>query len=251
MHKTRVIPVVLLTGYNVVKSIQFKTYRTIGNPVAVARVYDARNVDELILLDIRASQEGRMPACDIVSDITSECFMPLTVGGGVKSLAHAEALLRSGADKVSLNSGAIDDPELINALSREFGAQCVVTSIDALMTPDGYRLATSGGRKATSIDVCSWARECEARGSGEILLTSVERDGTMSGYALDLIEAVSGAVRIPVIASGGAGTPSDCVGAMKAGANAVAAASMFHFTKVTPIEVKRELRLMGFATRIV
>ncbi|MDK9723674.1 MAG: imidazole glycerol phosphate synthase cyclase subunit [Sterolibacteriaceae bacterium MAG5] len=250
MHKTRVIPVVLLTGYNVVKSIQFKTYRTIGNPVAVARVYDARNVDELILLDIRASPEERMPACDIVSDITSECFMPLTVGGGVKSVAHAEALLRSGADKIAINSGGLADPSLIKALSREFGAQCVVVSIDAVSTSDGYLVATDGARQTTTLDARDWARKCEALGAGEILLTSVEKDGTMSGYDLDLVKAISASVRIPVIASGGAGLPSHCVGAISSGAAAVAAASMFHFTKITPQEVKEELQREGFPTRL-
>lgn len=252
MLKTRVLPVILLTGYNVVKSIQFGTFRTLGNPITVCRIYDARGVDELVLLDIRATLEDRQPNLEIVADITNECFMPLTVGGGVKTMQHARDLLRHGADKVAINTSAVENPELITELSTELGAQCVVVSIDAKLQPDGtYRVATHSGSRVTELRVDEWAAEVERRGAGEILLNSIDRDGTMKGYDVDLIRLVTSRVTIPVVACGGAGIPNHCSSAILDGkADAVAAASIYHFTRTTPQEVKEDLGAHGIPVRL-
>jgi cyclase len=252
MLKTRVMPVVLLTGYNVVKSVNFGVFRTLGNPITVCRIYESRGVDELILLDIRATPEARVPQVDIIRDISGECFMPLTVGGGIKTVEQARLLLRNGADKIAINTSAVESPELITAISKEFGAQCCVISIDVKLEADGrYQVYTHGGKTPAGLDPVAWAKEVEKLGAGEILLNSIDRDGTMTGYDLNLISQVSAAVKLPVVAVGGAGTPNDCVTAIRdGGATAAAAASMFHFTSHTPKIVKEHLYEAGIAVRL-
>jgi imidazole glycerol-phosphate synthase subunit HisF len=247
-----VLPVVLLTGYNVVKSVRFSSFRTLGNPITVCRIYDARGVDELVLLDIRATPENRQPNLEIISDITSECFMPLTVGGGVKTLKHARDLLRYGADKVTINTAAVENPDLITELSRELGAQCVVVSIDAKRQPDGsYFAVTNSGTKVTGLRVEECAKEAARLGAGEILLNSIDQDGTMEGFDIDLIKLVTSKVQIPVVACGGAGKPEHFAPVVLEGdADAVAAASIYHFTRTTPNDVKAVLRSHGIPVRI-
>lgn len=244
MLKTRVLPIVLLTGYNVVKSIKFSTFRTLGNPITVSRVYDSRGVDELVLLDIRATTEDRGPNIEIISDIAGECFMPLTVGGGIKTVEQAREIIRSGADKISINTAAVENPQLIEDLSKEFGAQCVVVSIDCKKNPDGTTsVYTHSGKKKTDLDPIQWAKGAEQRGAGEILLNSIDQDGIMKGFDIELIKSITAAVKIPVISCGGAGEPKDFLSAIKeGGASAVAAASIFHFTSNTPKSVKEYLR---------
>lgn len=252
MLKTRVMPIVLLNGYNVVKSIQFSTFRVLGNPITVSQVYESRGVDELVLLDIKATVEKRGPNTDIINDISSECFMPLTVGGGIDSVSQVREIIRSGADKVSINTAAVERPELIREIAREFGAQCVVASIDVRKEVDGsYFVYTHAGKVKTNLEAAAWAHELELLGAGEILLNSVDQDGTMKGYDLDLIKKVCGQVRVPVIACGGAGELKDFSAAIKTGgADAVAAASIYHFTSETPKSVKEFLRKEGVPVRL-
>jgi cyclase len=252
MLKTRVIPVVLLNGYNVVKSIQFRVFRNLGSPITVSRIYDSRGVDELVLLDIKATIHNQEPAIDIIADISTECFMPLTIGGGIKTIEHARALLANGADKVAINSEAVQSPEFITALASEFGAQCVMVSIDVKKNASGKRTVhTHAGTRATELDPVKWAVKSEERGAGEILLTSIDQDGTMKGYDLELIERVCQAVSIPVIASGGAGNYEHMHQVLAQGkASAVAAASIYHFTEQTPLGAKQYLQEKGIPVRL-
>lgn len=251
MLKHRVMPLVLLTGYNVVKSIQFGTYRTLGNPITVCRVYESRGVDELLLLDIRATTEKRGPGLDIIRDIAGECFMPLTVGGGIRTLEQAREILRNGADKVAINSAAIANPALIAEISQEFGAQCCVVSIDVKLHDDGrYEVYSHGGKQPTGLDPVNWAREADSRGAGEILLNSIDRDGMMQGYDLPLLRSVADVISTPLIAAGGAGEPRHFTDAfIEAKVDAVAAGSIYHFTSHTPRSVKTELAVHGIPVR--
>lgn len=247
MLKTRVIPCLTVKSQKLVKSVQFDEYRNIGSYIAAVRVFNARDVDELVFLDLDARTHGiQVP---LLEEVTKECFMPVTLGGGVSSIADVQSLLAAGADKVAINSASFDHPELIEAAARRFGNQCVVASIDVKKTADGYRVFSQGGAINTGRDATSWAREMESRGAGEIFLTSIDRDGMMEGYELDLIRAVSGAVRIPVIASGGAGVPEHCVEAVRSGATAVCAASMFQYTQATPHAAKEAFRRCGIPAR--
>lgn len=252
MLKTRILPIVLLTGYNVVKSIQFSVFRTLGNPITVSRVYDSRCVDELVLLDIRATIEKRSPNLEIISDISSECFMPLTVGGGITTVEQAREILRYGADKVVINTAAVENPALISALSQDFGSQCVVVSIDAKRIDDGsYRVCTHSGKQVTELVPDSWAVEAERLGAGEIIINSIDRDGTMEGFDVELISSVTSKVRIPVVAAGGAGKLEDFAEVIVgSGAKAIAAASLYHFTSITPMMVKEYLQERGIPTRL-
>ncbi len=252
MLKTRILPVVLLTGYNVVKSIQFTTFRTLGNPITVSRIYDTRGVDELVLLDIRATNEGRGPSIEIISDISSECFMPLTVGGGIKTVEQVREIIRNGADKIAINTAAVESPEFIAAISKEFGAQCVVVSIDAKKNSDGtYSVFTHSGKNKTNLNPVDWAQKIEKLGAGEILLNSIDQDGVMKGYDIELIKSVTSKVNIPVVACGGAGVTTDFIHAIRnGGASAVAAASIYHFTSTTPRNVKETLREAGIPVRL-
>ncbi|PIR82450.1 imidazole glycerol phosphate synthase subunit HisF [Candidatus Kaiserbacteria bacterium CG10_big_fil_rev_8_21_14_0_10_59_10] len=248
MLKVRVIPCLTIKDHKLVKSVRFRDHRNIGNYVAAVRVFNARDVDELIFLDLDAGKRGIERW--IVEAVTKECFMPVTLGGGVKTVEDVQLLLSAGADKVAMNSAVLECPRLIAEASRRYGSQCVVVSIDVRMVHAGWRVFTHGGSADGGKDAVSWAKEVEDLGAGEILLNSIDLDGTMEGYDTELIRAVADAVRIPVIALGGAGIPGDCVKAVQAGASAVAAASMFQYTQVTPNVIKRALADVGFPARI-
>jgi len=249
MLRHRVIPVVLLDGYSVVKTIKFDVRRNLGNPITVARIYNTRNVDELILLDIDASKEGRKIDLVTIEDIARECFMPLCVGGGLGSVEDIAGALAKGADKVALNTEAHKTPSLVREASRTFGAQCIVVSVDVKKNDDiGYQVYLHGGLEFSK-PLVEWLPEIEALGAGEILLNSVDLDGTMTGYDQELIKMASGLVEIPVIAAGGASTPEDCARAIRSGASAVGVSSIFHFTNHTPDDIKAGLHEAGLPVR--
>jgi cyclase len=236
----------------VVKGVKFQQLRDAGDPVESARAYDAQGADELVFLDITASSDNRGIMHDVVAATAEHCFMPLTVGGGLRSVPDIEAMLRSGADKVSLNTAAIKNPDLIRAASDRFGAQCIVLAIDAKREPDGksWRVYTHGGRNPTELDAVAWARRATELGAGEILLTSMDADGMLTGYDCALTRAVSDAVSVPVIASGGAGQLSHFADALDQGrASAVLAASLFHFGTLTIPQVKTYLSERGVPVR--
>lgn len=251
MLKVRVIPTMLWKDVGLVKGTGFDSWRRTGTLLPAVKVYNTRQVDELILVDIMATREGRLPDYEVINDIAAECFVPFTVGGGIREVSHVRDLLRAGADKVCINTSAFGDPGLIRDAAAKFGAQCIVASIDAKRRPGGgFECWSHSGTRATGVDAVEWARTVEGLGAGEILITSVERDGTMQGYDLDLVKAVAQAVKIPVIASGGAGKYEDMEAAVRvAGASAVAAASIFHFTEQTPLEAKTYLGGRGIPVR--
>jgi cyclase len=252
MLKTRVMPTLLHKDLGLVKGVRFDSWRRVGSAMQAVKVYNMREVDELVFLDIAATREGRAPDYELVDDLADECFMPLTVGGGVRTLEHFERLLKVGADKVAVNTALVERPQIVAEAAATFGAQCVIASIDAFRSPDGaLEVLTRSGTARTGRDPVDLAVEAQDRGAGEVLLTSVDRDGTMEGYDLELIGAVAAAVTIPVIASGGAGEYRHMAEALlDGGASAVAAASMFHFTEQTPLEAKHHLRDCGVAVRI-
>lgn len=251
MLKVRIMPTLLYKDVGLVKGVGFDSWRRIGSAMQTVKVYNLRQVDELVLLDIRATLDGRGPDLAAVDELADECFMPLTVGGGVRTIDDVHALLMVGADKVSMNTAAIEKPELIREVADRFGSQCAVVSIDARRQSDGtYEVFTHAGTRDTGLDPVTVARNAERMGAGEILLTSIDHDGAMDGYDLDLTLMVTAAVQLPVIASGGAGTYQDMADVLGQGhASAVAAASMFHFTEQTPLEAKRYLGELGFAVR--
>ena len=251
MLKVRVIPCLDVKDGRVVKGVQFVALRDAGDPVEQAAAYDAAGADELMFLDITASHEGRRAILDVVARTADVCFMPLSVGGGVRSAEDARALLRAGADKVSVNTAAVEDPDLVPRCADAFGSQAVVAAVDARRTGDGWRVFTYGGRRDTGLDAVDYARSAAERGAGEILLTSMDRDGAKTGYDLDLLKAVTAAVGIPVIASGGAGHAGHLVEAVKVGgADAVLAASIFHFGEVTIGEAKAAMAAAGVEVRL-
>jgi cyclase len=252
----RVIPCLDVDAGRVVKGVNFRDLRDAGDPVELAARYDAEGADELTFLDITASSGGRATMYDVVARTAGQVFIPLTVGGGVRSCDDVDALLRAGADKVSLNTAAIARPELLAEASRRFGSQCVVLSVDARRvpsgsapTPSGFEVTTHGGRQGTGIDAVSWARRAVDLGAGEILLNSMDADGTKEGFDTELIRLVRAAVTVPVIASGGAGALSHFPPAIEAGADAVLAASVFHFGTLRIGEVKATLRAAGYPVR--
>ncbi|MFG6193878.1 imidazole glycerol phosphate synthase subunit HisF [Nonomuraea sp. JJY05] len=248
----RVIPCLDVDAGRVVKGVNFENLRDAGDPVELARRYDEEGADELTFLDITASSGERETMLDVVRRTAEQVFIPLTVGGGVRSVEDVNRLLRGGADKVSLNTAAIARPELLTEASRRFGAQCVVLSVDARRapgTPSGFEVTTHGGRRGTGIDAVEWAARGEELGVGEILLNSMDGDGTLDGYDLEMLRAVRAAVRVPVIASGGAGRLEDFPPAVAAGADAVLAASVFHFGTLKISEVKDTLRMAGHPVR--
>ena len=251
MLATRIIPCLDVKDGRVVKGINFVDLVDAGDPVEQARVYNDAGADELCFLDITASHEGRGTIHDVVRRTAAECFMPLTVGGGVRSADDFRKLLLAGADKVSVNSSAVADPELLGQAASRFGSQCVVLAIDARRGGNGvFEVFTHGGRRPTGIDAVEWARDGVDKGAGEILLTSMDADGTRDGYDIELTRAVSDAVRVPVIASGGAGNAKHMVEAVRDGAaSAVLAASIFHFGDLTVDEVKRAMQEQGLAVR--
>jgi len=251
MLKTRVMPTLLYKDLGLVKGVAFDSWRRVGSVMQSIKVYNMREVDELVFLDITATAEGRSPDFELVDDIADECFMPLTVGGGITTIEDVRRLLAVGADKVSLNTSAVRNPDLIEQTASTFGAQCVVASIDAVRRSDGtHEAVISSGTEATGRDPADLAVELESRGAGEILLTSIDRDGTMAGYDLDLLRTVADRVTVPVIASGGAGSYEHMAEAIESGASAVAAASIFHFTEMTPLEAKRFLSTRGVPVRL-
>jgi len=245
--KVRVIPTLLHKGFGLVKGAQFDSLRAVGSPMQAIKVYNLRNVDELVFLDVGASLEGRGPDLDLVDELADDCFMPFAVGGGVSSVDDVRGLLSVGADKVVIGTAAIEQPEVVREASERFGAQCVVVSID---TRAGEVYAHSG-TVTTGRDAVDVAREMEALGAGELLVQSIDRDGVMDGYDVETIGRVAAAVSVPVIASGGAGTFDHMAAVLRDGhASAVAAAAMFHFTEQTPMEAKQYLRTQGFPTRV-
>ncbi len=251
MLKIRVIPTLLWKGFGLVKGVGFNSWRRVGSVLPALKVYNTRDVDELVLVDIIASQEEQPPDHESVGDFSDECAVPLTVGGGITELAQIVSLLRAGADKICVNSAAYTRPPLVDQAAARFGSQCVVASIDARRCDDGrYACFSHAGTRDTGRDPVAWAREMAGRGAGEILLTSIDRDGTMQGYDLDLVARVASAVDVPVIASGGAGNYQHMVDVIQqSGASAVAAASIFHFTEQTPAGAKQALQAAGIPVR--
>jgi cyclase len=249
----RVVPCLDVAGGRVVKGVNFVGLRDAGDPVEAAARYDAQGADELVFLDITASHEDRPILLDIVAETAGQCFMPLTVGGGVRTAEDVRALLRAGADKVSVNSAAVARPELVGELANRFGEQCITVAIDARATAPGrWAIFTHGGRRATGIDAVAFARQVASLGAGEILLTSMDRDGTRAGYDLELLRAVTSAVPVPVVASGGVGGLQDLVaGVTEGGASAVLAASLFHFGEATIAQAKAALAAAGVPVRPV
>jgi imidazole glycerol-phosphate synthase subunit HisF len=252
MRAIRVIPCLDVDGGRVVKGVNFLNLRDAGDPVELAARYDEEGADEIVFYDITASAHGRDTMVEVVARTAEQVFIPLTVGGGVRTLDDARGLLRVGADKVSVNSAAVAGPDLINELSATFGAQCVVVGIDVRRSPSRYEVYTHGGRVATGIDAIAWAAECEARGAGEVVLNSMDRDGTRAGFDLELTRLVVDSVGIPVVASGGVGGLQHLVdGALTGGADAVLAASIFHFGEATVAEAKATLAAAGVVVRPV
>lgn len=252
MPAKRIIPCLDVTEGRVVKGVRFKELRDAGDPAELAAAYNAEGADEIVFLDITASSDARKILLDAVERTADQVFIPLTVGGGVRSVEDMAELLSRGADKVSVNSAALADPELITRCAEIFGSQCVVLAIDARKHPDGWGwdVFSHGGRRATGRDAVEWAALGEKLGAGEILLTSMDQDGTQNGYDLELLHAVSGAVRLPVIASGGAGSVQHMYDALtEGGAEAALAASIFHFGELSIATVKKELAAMGLEVR--
>jgi imidazole glycerol-phosphate synthase subunit HisF len=252
MLAKRIIPCLDVTDGRVVKGTKFLDLRDAGDPVECAKAYDAQGADELVFLDITASSDGRATMVDVVARTAEQCFMPLTVGGGIRAVEDFRTMLLAGADKVSVNTAAIHNPQLISDAAEAFGSQCVVVAIDAKRDgPGRWRVYTHGGRKPTELDAVAWAREVEKRGAGEILLTSMDADGTCDGYDIELTAAVSNAVKIPVIASGGAGELSHLADVLGEGkADAVLAASIFHFGKFRIAQAKEYLASQNIPVRL-
>ena len=253
MPAKRIVPCLDVDGGRVVNGVRFVELRDAGDPAELAAAYDAAGADELVFLDITASSSARSILLDAVARTADQVFIPLTVGGGIRTTDDIQELLSHGADKVSVNTAAIDDPELLTRGAELFGAQCMVLAIDARRRVDGpgWEVFSHGGRRATGLDAVEWAREGERRGAGEILLTSMDRDGTRDGYDLALTAEVSAAVRLPVIASGGAGTSAHLYAALtEGGAEAALAASIFHFGELKISDVKKDLAARGLEIRL-
>ena len=255
MHLKRVIPCLDVDAGRVVKGVNFTGLRDAGDPVELARRYDAEGADELTFLDVSASSGNRETTYDVVSRTAEQVFIPLTVGGGVRSVQDVDRLLRAGADKVGVNTAGIARPELLAEIADRFGSQVLVLSVDArrcqgdVRTDSGYEVTTHGGRRGTGIDAVAWAARAAELGAGEILLNSMDADGTLGGFDLEMFAAVRGEVHVPLIASGGASAPEDFTAAARAGADAVLAASVFHFGTLTVGQVKDRMRADGVAVR--
>jgi cyclase len=249
MLARRIIPCLDVADGRVVKGIHFESLRDAGDPVEQGAHYDAEGADELVFLDIRASYESRSTTLDMVSRVADRLFIPFTVGGGIRSVADAGQALRAGADKVAVNTAAVREPDLVRRLADSFGSQCVVVAVDSKRAAGRDVVMVTGGREPTGRTAVEWSEELEELGAGEILLTSMDRDGTRSGYDLELTRAVSDAVRIPVIASGGAGKLQDLADALEAGAHGVLAASIFHFRGQSLPEARAYLKSQGYPVR--
>jgi cyclase len=252
MHYKRVIPCLDVDAGRVVKGVEFLDLRDAGDPVELAARYDAAGADELVFLDITATSDKRATVVELARRAADELFIPFTIGGGVRSVADAQAVLDAGADKVSVNSAALARPELIDELARTLGSQCVVLAIDAKARGEGgWEAYLAGGRTPTGRGAVAWAREAAERGAGEILLTSMDRDGTAAGYDIELTAAIAGTVSVPVIASGGAGRLEDLAPAIEAGADAVLCASILHYGQHTVGEIKEHLARDGVPVRLL
>ena len=250
MLKKRIIPCLDIKDGRTVKGVNFVDIRDAGDPIELAKIYVQQGADELVFLDITATVEGRKTFAELVGHIAVEINIPFTVGGGISSVADVEKLLAAGADKVSINSSAVKRPELISELANEFGNQCVVVAIDAGKVNGKWRVFTHGGRTATELDVFDWAREAERLGAGELLVTSMEHDGTKGGFAIELLKALDAITSVPIIASGGAGNAQHFVDVFeKTGVDAALAASIFHFGEVPIPQLKNELRTKGISVR--
>jgi cyclase len=250
MHVARVVPCLDVTGGRVVKGTNFVDLRDAGDPVELAERYDAEGADELVFLDITASSDARDTTIDMVYRVAEQVYIPFTVGGGIRSLDDARRMLRAGADKVSVNTAAVQRPELIAEIAAEFGAQCVVCAIDAKQRPGGFEVYLNGGRTPTGIDAVEWAERATSLGAGEILLTSMDRDGTKIGFDILLTRTISDAVNVPVVASGGVGTLDHLVeGVLAGGADAVLAASIFHFRQFSIADAKHAMSAAGITVR--
>tara|TARA_B100000282_G_C31640397_1_gene448199 strand:- start:6 stop:761 length:756 start_codon:yes stop_codon:yes gene_type:complete len=250
MLKTRIIPCLDVKNGRVVKGVNFVNLVDAGDPVEAASAYDKAGADELCFLDITASHEKRSILLDVVKRTAEKCFMPLTVGGGIRRIEDIKELLESGADKVSINTTAVIEPNFIKDASKKFGSQCIVVAIDAKKDDEGWKIYTHGGRKPTGINAITFAKKVESLGAGEILLTSMDRDGTKLGYDTDLLQNITNELEIPVIASGGVGNINHLIdGIKKGGASAVLAASIFHFGEITIKEVKNKLTEKGLNVR--
>jgi len=252
MLAKRIIPCLDVKAGRVVKGVNFLELRDAGDPVEIARIYDREGADELCFLDITASHENRSIILDVVARTADQVFMPLTVGGGINKLDDVRALLTAGADKVSINTGAVNRPEFVREAAQRFGSQCIVVAIDAKRAGDRWEVFTHGGRNPTGIDACEWAQRMEKFGAGEILLTSMDRDGTKTGYDLELTHAISDRVTVPVIASGGVGNIEHIYeGFTRGNASAALAASIFHYREYTIADCKRYLHDRGIPVRIL
>ena len=251
MLAKRIIPCLDIKDGRVVKGVNFINLRDAGDPVEQARLYDEQGADELVFLDISATQEGRRTTLDLVGRVADTVFMPLTVGGGIRTVEEMHALLLAGADKISVNSAAVRQPELLSAGAARFGAQCVVLAIDARRTGSGWEVYVNGGRVPTGLDAVGWAVRCVELGAGEILLTSMDADGTLAGFDLELTRTIAEAVPVPVIASGGAGTVTHFAEVLTQGkADAALAASLFHDGKLKVADVKSELQKQNIPVRL-
>jgi len=252
MLKIRILPTLLFKEFSLVKGVKFDSSRRIGSVIQAVKVYNMRDVDELAFLDVSATLEKRHPDFELIDEIADECFMPLSVGGGIRTVGDVKRLLEVGADKVIVNTEAVLNPNIIKNIAKKFGSQCVVVSIDAKINKNKkYEVFICSGSKATGIDPVLFAKRAELLGAGEILLTSIDRDGTMEGYDVELVKKISSSVSVPVIASGGAGSYKHMESVIIDGnASAVAAASMFHFTEQTPLEAKKYLKKQGIDTRV-
>ncbi len=250
MLTKRIIPCLDVKDGRVVKGINFVNLQDAGDPVEQAVVYDKQGADELVFLDITASYENRKTIIDVVEKTAANVFMPLSVGGGINSIKDIRNLLKAGADKVSINSAAVKNPDIINEASSIFGSQCIIVAIDVKRTKIGFEVFVKGGRVATGIEAIAWAKEVEERGAGEILLTSMDTDGTKNGYDIELTKSIAKNVQVPVIASGGAGNPAHMKEAFYAGATAALAASIFHFGEYTIRQTKEYLKREGVDVRL-
>jgi imidazole glycerol-phosphate synthase subunit HisF len=249
MLARRIIPCLDVAGGRVVKGVHFESLRDAGDPVEQAARYDAEGADELVFLDISASPDQRRTTLEMVTRVAESIFIPFTVGGGIRSVADAGAALRAGADKISVNTAAVRDPALVSRLAESFGSQCVVAAVDVRRTAGGFKVVVNGGREETPLEAVEWIGRLESLGAGEILLTSMDRDGTGSGYDLDLLRAASGRVSLPIIASGGAGSLAHLAEAFEAGAHGVLAATIFHFQGSSLPEARAFLRERGYTVR--
>lgn len=249
MLARRIIPCLDVAGGRVVKGVHFQSLRDAGDPVEQAARYDAEGADELVFLDISASPDARKTTLEMVGRVAESIFVPFTVGGGIRSVPDAGAALRAGADKITVNTAAVRDPSLVSRLAGSFGSQCVVAAVDAKRIEGRFTVMINGGRESTALEAVEWSRRLESLGAGEILLTSMDRDGTGLGYDLPLLQAVSSAVAIPVIASGGAGNLGHLAEALEAGAHGVLAATIFHFKDTSLPRARAYLRERGYPVR--